>query len=172
MCCGRYNNKSIRKYWIKNIIQSIKDDDKCKGVVGALNDLDRLNVSNLLKERVAEQDVEYMAVQASDIELAVESENQVATPDKDYLKALKKELVDIKVALVKSKKMSNQEKTRTRLETIGNFQKYSAVLFASLKKSDQCLNSNPNLGASIGAQVLGLGSTLATANWPRSAFGR
>ncbi|MBC7371296.1 MAG: hypothetical protein H7326_07020 [Bdellovibrionaceae bacterium] len=147
---------------IKNIIQSIRADENCKGVTGALNDIDSLNVPGLLRDRVADQDMEYLSVQAGDIELALQSESETPGPDKEYIQALKKELISIKVGIAKSKKLSNQERTRNKLETIGNFQKYSSVLFARLKQSDQCLNQNPNLAASIGAQVLGLGSTLAS----------
>ncbi len=147
---------------LKYIIENIRDDNACKGISGALSDIEALNIPQLLKERVAENDLEYMSMQSNDLELAIQAESRAATPDAAYITALKTELVTTKVNIAKSQKLSNQEKTRRRLETIDNFQKYSNVLFSRLKQSDQCLTKNPNLSAQIGAQVLGLGSTLAS----------
>ena len=147
---------------LKYTIESIRDDNACKGISGALTDIEALNIPQLLKERVAENDLEYMSMQANDLELAIQAELRSSTPDVAYITALKKELVITKVNVAKSQKLSNQEKTRKRLETIDNYQKYSNILFSRLKQSDQCLVKNPNLAAQIGAQVLGLGSTLAS----------
>lgn len=147
---------------LKHILEGIRDDASCKGVTGALADIENLNIPQLLKDRDAENDLEYMSMQANDLELAIQTESKGSTPDAVYVTALKEELVNTKVNIAKSKKLSNQEKTRKRLETIENYQKYSNVLFSRLKQSDQCLTKNPNLSAQIGAQVLGLGSTLAS----------
>ncbi|MBC7743205.1 MAG: hypothetical protein H7061_13480 [Bdellovibrionaceae bacterium] len=160
---GPVNNAALNDgAGIKYIIEKIRDENACKGIFGALSDIETLNIPQLLKERVAENDLEYMSMQSNDLELAIAAESKATTPDAAYITDLKKELIQTKVNIAKSKKLSNQEKTRTRLETIDNFQKYSNVLFSRLKQSDQCLTKNPNLSAQIGAQVLGLGSTLAS----------
>ncbi|MES2768589.1 MAG: hypothetical protein V4596_05520 [Bdellovibrionota bacterium] len=147
---------------LKYIAESIRDDASCKGITGALNDIQNLNVPRLLRDRNSEDDLEYMSIQANDLELAIQAEMSSATPDMDYIGALKAELVLAKVNIAKSQKLSNQEQTRRRLETIDNFQKYSNTLFARLKQSDECLTKNPNIAAQIGAQILGLGSTMAS----------
>ncbi len=160
---GPINNTALNDgAGLKYIIENIRDDNACKGITGALSDIESLNIPQLLKARVAENDLEYMSMQANDLELAIQAESKSASPDTSYITTLKTELVTTKVNIVKSKKLSNQEKTRQRLEAIDNFQKYSNVLFSRLKQSDQCLTKNPNLSAQIGAQVLGLGSSLAS----------
>lgn len=160
---GPINNNALNDgAGLKHIIESIRDDNACKGLTGALSDIESLNIPQLLKERLTENDLEYMSMQSNDLELAIQAESKSSTPDSSYIAALKAELLATKVNIAKSQKLSNQEKTRRRLETIDNFQKYSNVLFSKLKQSDQCLTKNPNLSAQIGAQVLGLGSTLAS----------
>ncbi len=160
---GPINNQAFNDgAGLKYVIENIRDDNTCKGISGALSDIEALNIPQLLKEKVADNDLEYMSMQANDLDLAIQSESKSATPDTDYITALKTELVTTKVNIAKSQKTSNQEKMKRRLETIDNFQKYSNVLFSRLKQSDQCLTKNPNLSAQIGAQVLGLSSTLAS----------
>ncbi len=148
---------------LKTIIENIRNDDKsCSGVIGALNDIQNLNIPNLLNEKTAENDIGYLSQQANELELAVQSESSLATPDAAYVTALKAELVTTKVNIAKSQKFPNQEKNRRRLETISNFQQYSNALLSRLRTSDQCLTKNPNVSVQIGAQLLGLGSTLAS----------
>lgn len=147
---------------LKHIIDGIKDDSACKGVAGALKDIESLNISQVLRDRVAENDFDYLSTQSSDLELAIATESKNTTVDTDYLIALKTELVKTKINIVKSRKLANQERTKTRLKTVENVQSYSSLLFSRLQQSDKCLVDKPNLAAEIGAQVLAIGSTLSS----------
>lgn len=160
---GPINNTAIQDgAGLKYIAESIKDDSACKGITGALSDIDSLNIPSLLDERNYETDLEYMSMQSKDLEMAIAAEMATTNPDMDYVTALKAELVSAKINIAKSQKMSNQERTRKRLSTINNFSKYTNILFARIKQSDQCFAKNPNLPAQLGAQILGLGSTFGS----------
>ncbi|MCK6596824.1 MAG: hypothetical protein L6Q37_00550 [Bdellovibrionaceae bacterium] len=147
---------------LKQIIEDIRDDSTCKGIIGALNDVEKLNIPNLLKEPYAKDDLEFMSMRANELELALRNASISSNKDDDYIQALKSELISTKVGILKSKKLSNQEYTRRRLETIDNFHQYTNLLFSKLKESNQCLTKKPNLAAQVGAQILGLGATLAS----------
>lgn len=147
---------------LKHISESIKNDPSCNGLSGALNDISSLNIPELLKDKNSQDDLEYLSMQSNDLELAIQAEQKQSTPDAEYLTVLKNELITTKVNLAKSRKNSNFDRTRKRLDTIQNFQKYSTALFSRLSQSNQCIQKNPNLSAQIGAQLLGLGSTLAS----------
>lgn len=144
---------------IKYILESIRDDNSCKSITGALADIDSLNIADILKDKEADNDIEALSMQASELELAIVAESKSSTPDMDYVSKLKSELINTKVSLAKNKNKFTQEHTRKRYQTIGNYHKYINILFSKLKQSDQCLTKNPNLAAQVGAQILGVGST-------------
>lgn len=147
---------------IKQMTITIRDDVDCKGIASALDDIDQLNISQLLKSNEASLDVESLSMQASDLEKAIAFESSNQSPDLNYVDELKSELIKTKVLLAKSKKNPATENTQRRYETIQNFQKYSTNLFSQLKISDRCLTKRPNLAAQVGAQILGLSSTLTS----------
>lgn len=147
---------------IRNLIQTIRSDANCSGIAGALSSIESLNIDALLNDKTMKDDQEYLASHAGDLEIAIAAETKQNPVDQEYVDALKAELVATKVKIIKSKNDPNREQQKKKLETIRNFQKYSNALFAKLKSSDQCLQSRPSLAAQIGAQVLGLGSTLTS----------
>jgi uncharacterized membrane protein YkoI len=147
---------------IKSIVESVRDDESCQSIVNALNSIDSLNVTRLMKDKNLEKDVEFLAMKSNDLEMALQAEIDSGGKDTAYITALKTELVATKVSVIKSQKSPQQENAKKRYETIDNFYSYSNVLFSKLKQSDQCLTKKPNLAAQIGAQILGMSSSLSS----------
>ncbi|MBC7458091.1 MAG: hypothetical protein H7235_07425, partial [Bdellovibrionaceae bacterium] len=147
---------------IKQITTSIRDDADCKGITSALDDIEGLNISTLLKSNDASLDLEFLAMQAHDLETALAAESSGQKPDATYMSELKTELIRTKVLIAKSKRNPDTQNTQRRFETIQNFQRYSTNLFGQLKMSDKCLSKRPNLAAQIGAQIVGVSSTLTS----------
>ncbi len=147
---------------LTDIVNAIKNDPNCNAVKGAVSGLRNLNVNSILEQASDEEDVETLTQNASDLELALAQENALATPDVNYITALKLELSNTKISIVKNKNTARGKKNKTeKLQTIENFNTYSKSILSRIASNDLCFKDKPNLAATLGAQIFALSGTLA-----------
>ncbi len=147
---------------LTDIVNAIKNDPNCNAVKGAVSGLRNLNVNSILEQASDEEDVETLTQTASDLELALAQENALATPDLNYIAALRLELSNAKISIVKNKNSSRGKRNKTeKLQTIENFNSYSKSILGRIASNDLCFKDKPNLAATLGAQIFALSGTLA-----------
>lgn len=145
-----------------SISNSLKNDNHCKSVLGALNGLQNLNVNQLLEQTNDAEDIDTLTQSAADIELALAQEQALPNPDVNYITALQAELSQLKISIIKNKNtLKSDKRKQQKLETIENFNAYSKQILARISSNDLCFANKPNLAASIGAQIFALSGTLS-----------
>jgi len=147
---------------LKSIIGTLKDDTTCHGIAGILDQISGLNIDQLQAGYQANRDQSLLATEINDLQSAIKAENAKANPDTALISAWELELDQANVNFIKAKGLSHELNLESRISTIKNFQMYATKLYGQLQNSE--CTSNPKhagLKAEIGAQFLGLASTMA-----------
>lgn len=160
---GSINSESHREaVSLMSIIQSIRQDTNCDGISSALSEIEALKIAELQKTATAKTDLDVIWNQIYELQLAMDKEISSANPDAAYIDSLKVELSTLKTTAAKSLSNARVSQLTIRRNSIDTFKKASSSLFSKLKNNDLCLVKRPNLATQIGAQVIGLGTTLSS----------
>ncbi len=149
---------------LMKIIESIRNDANCNGIAGALLEIEGLKLAELQKATTAKNDLDTLWNQIYDVQLAMDRATSVPANEQDvaYIDGLKLELTTLKTTAAKSLSNAHVAQLGIRRSSIDTFQRASSSLFSKLKNNDLCLVKRPNLATQIGAQVIGLGTTLSS----------
>jgi hypothetical protein len=146
-----------------SILNDISQDPKCQGLKSALQQVSSLNMNKALSQPDAKLNIEGLVGEAANLQLAITQEsNRGPAADADYIAALKRELVDLRIKISTQTENQKLAPRKARLETIQNLDAYSTSLMSGLEQGDACFTNRPNVPAQIGAQMLGIASGLGS----------
>ncbi|MEK7692242.1 MAG: hypothetical protein AAB425_14595, partial [Bdellovibrionota bacterium] len=150
---------------LKTIVRSIRDDEDCKGVTGALDALyGGITSASVLvpdeTELARQEQLEYCA----QVEESLEGMDPDSTDpiDISVLASLESELISCRTYLVTAYPLTaaSFDTQELRYDAAANLNTYTIALFAALNTADKCLTKNPSIPAQILAQVAGLSGAL------------
>jgi hypothetical protein len=147
---------------LQSIVQSLKDDDACRGISQALQSLEGFGGSRHYAGHLIEIQTERLRAQNHDLETAIELESSNPNSDPDLIQELKSELFRKRVELVTQKSARAEDFELMRRESFKNFEIYSRHLLSQIASSQTCITNHPNLIAQIGAQLVAMSSNFVS----------